>query len=414
MIICQSILFSLYLIEQVMRNMRFLSTLIFTLLILPTAYSQTDSIQNTDSFRIQCLRLLDHRDLVEQVAFSPDGNYLVSAGWDEAVMVYHTDSAFNYHSHFFPHSGSITALNFSRDGKYLLSGGQDRKISVHAYDSSTDRFKPEKELMLHTGGISSLFFDPGMRFIFSASDAGLISIYDWNKKSEQKQIKHGIPVNGMALSLDRRSLFVADNSPVIKQYDAIKGVQIKTFEGHTDYVNSVAYSLDRKYLVSGSNDKTAIVWDLQKGKIHKKLEGHSWKVTCVDISPDCKYVITGSTDGTVKLWDIATGNLIRSFEDGGRNVRDVAFYRDGTLIAAGMHQESDDESYGAVVWTSGLSKPVPVRRDKSRSARPAQVPKAQAHPSTAPAAQGSKPAAPQKNRTVIKKTPEMEISVEDK
>lgn len=397
-----------------MKKLNSLYALIFTLLTLPSAFSQTDSSAESDHLRIQCIRLLDHRDIVEQVAFSPDANYLVSAGWDEAVMVYHTDSVFNYHSHFFPHSGSITALNFSRDGKYLLSGGQDRKIVVHAYDSSTDRFKPEKELMLHTGGISSLFFDPGMRFIFSASDAGHISIYDWNKKNEQKQIKHGIPINSMAISLDRRSLFVADNSPVIKQYDAIKGVQIKTFEGHSDYVNSVAYSLDRKYLVSGSNDKTAIVWDLQKGKIHKKLEGHSWKVTCVDISPDSKYVITGSTDGTVKLWEIASGNLIRTFEDGGRNVRDVAFNSDGTLIATGMQQESVDESYGAVIWTSGLSKPTPVKRGKSRSVHPASAPNAKANPSNAAATQRSSPEAQQKNRTVIKKTPEMEISVEDK
>jgi WD40 repeat protein len=385
-----------------------LASLIILLLSL-ASFAQTKNVDTNiasetkkDTIAITKIRLQDHTDYVEQVAFSPAGDYFASAGWDESVMIYHTDSAFNYHSHFFPHNGNITALNFSRDSRYLVTGGQDRKMTIWEFDSSFQKYQLKDELMLHGGSVTSALFDPAIRFIFSASDDGGISIYDMQKKNERR-IKNGVAVNCLALSLDRRNLFVADNSALIKQYNAIKGQQIKTFEGHTDYVNSLALSLDRKYMVSGSNDKTAIIWNLQTGKVHKKLLGHSWKVTSVDISTDSKYVITGSTDGTVKLWDMSTGNLLRTFEDGGRNVRDVAFNRDGTLLATGLQGEGEEGYYGAVIWTSGLSKPVPVRRGRKRTSvrqTTTQSP--------------SKPAPVSKNRKTIKKTEEMEISIEDK
>lgn len=365
-----------------------------------------------DSVRISKFMLQDHTDYVDRVIFAPNGKYFVSSGWDESVMVYTTDSLFSYHSHFFPHRMNITALACSRDSRFLLTGGQDRRILMWEMDTLTNSLQQKEEFQFHTGAITSLVFGPSLKMIYSASDDGTIVSYDLTKKIQRK-IDHKAPILDIALSMDQRNIFVADQSAVVTQYDAIKGIVLKTFPGHTDQVNQIVLSLDRKYMISASSDKTAIVWDLQKGKPLHTLSGHTWKVTSVDVSPDNKYVVTGSTDGTVKLWDLAKGTLIRNFDDGGQNVQDVAFNRDASLIAAGMHAEPVDGYYGAVIWTSGIEKPkIASRPVASRSAAPASR---QAQPAVArPAGTQGSATSTGKNRQVVKKTPELEISIEDK
>lgn len=384
-------------------------TLFFLILVSPLLRAQNDSA------RITKFMLQDHTDYVDQVIFSPNGKFFVSSGWDESAMVYTTDSVFSYHSHIFPHRMNTTAMAFSRDSRFLLTGGQDRRILMWEMDSNTNTLQQRQEFMFHTGAITSLVFGPSLKMIFSASDDGTIVIYDLIKKIQRK-IDHKTPILNIAVSTDQRNIFVADQSAIITQYDAIKGTVLKTFAGHTDQVNQIVLSLDRKYMISASSDKTAIVWDLQKGKPLHTLSGHTWKVSSVDVSPDNKYVVTGSTDGTVKLWDIAKGSLIRSFDDGGQNVQHVAFNRDASLIAAGMHAEPVDGYYGAVIWTSGIEKPkIAARPVASRPGTQPGQPVRNAQPSASrPGTTPGNGSAAGKNRQVIKKTSELEISIEDK
>jgi len=51
-------------------------------------------------------------------------------------------------------------------------------------------------------------------------------------------------------------------------------MEIRTFEGHTDWVTSVAFSPDGKYILSGSWDTTLKLWDIETGRLIRTFGGY--------------------------------------------------------------------------------------------------------------------------------------------
>jgi WD40 repeat protein len=73
----------------------------------------------------------------------------------------------------------------------------------------------------------------------------------------------------------------------------------------------VAVTADGKRAVSASRDHTLKVWELASGKELRTLEGHGDWVRSVALSRDGKSAISGSDDTTLKVWNVATGDCMR-------------------------------------------------------------------------------------------------------
>ena len=67
-------------------------------------------------------------------------------------------------------------------------------------------------------------------------------------------------------------------------------------------------------LVSASKDCTIKIWDLETYQEIRTLEGHENWVYSVAVSDDKKHIISGDCDGDVRLWCFHTGKLISCFE----------------------------------------------------------------------------------------------------
>ena len=57
-------------------------------------------------------------------------------------------------------------------------------------------------------------------------------------------------------------------------------------------------------IISGSSDSTIKLWNIEYGEEIKTLEGHSDFVTSVAISKDSKKIVSGSADKTIKVWNL--------------------------------------------------------------------------------------------------------------
>lgn len=352
--------------------------------------------------------LREHTDDVECVAFSPDGKYIATGGWDKAIRVFTVDSNINWLTTLYGHDAAVTSISFSRDSKKIISGGNDFNTIIWEL-SPEGIFVKKQAHRFSTTAVTSVAYGMSLRTIFASSADGKITSYDLEKKIERK-IDNKEPVNCIGVSTDQRNIFCADNGNVLKQYD-IKGNVTRTFEGHKDAINAVATSINNKYILTGSSDKTAILWDNQTGKMLRQFIGHEWKVTSVAISMDSKYVLTGSTDGSVKLWELETAKLIKSFDGVGNHVTYVAMHPNNKLIGSANHLESTiEEGFGAVIWETGIEPPKPP----STMTRPRAVPPGKG---TIPPTKNPPPAAQKPvedpNKKVIKKNDEVEISIKD-
>jgi WD40 repeat protein len=71
-----------------------------------------------------------HTDSVSSVAFSPDGQHIVSGSWDRTIRVWNAMTGETAAGPFTGHTGWVESVAFSPDGQYIVSGSIDRTIRV--------------------------------------------------------------------------------------------------------------------------------------------------------------------------------------------------------------------------------------------------------------------------------------------
>ena len=171
------------------------------------------------------------------------------------------------------HTDAVFSVAFSPDGKRIVSGSGDKTVRV--WDAATGQ-PIGAPLTGHTGAVSSVAFSPDGKRIVSGSST--------------RRCGCGTPP------------------------PANRSAQPLT--GHTDSVYSVAFSPDGKRIVSGSDDKTVRVWDADTGQpIGQPLTGHTGAVTSVAFSPDGTAHRLRQRDKTVRVWDADTGQPDRPAAD---------------------------------------------------------------------------------------------------
>ena len=149
-------------------------------------------------------------------------------------------------------------------------------------------------------------------------------------------------------SPDGKYIVLGTTEGKIQVWNALTGVEVATFPGHSGRVSSIACSPDGKRIVSGSStDPIVKVWNIVSGTEVLTLPSDG-PVLSVAFSPDGKRIISSSMAGTVTVWDAATGdevmNLVVGLE---ADVSSVAFSPDGKTIAAGTFD------HGIRLWGSG-------------------------------------------------------------
>jgi hypothetical protein len=204
-----------------------------------------------------------HADVIQDLAFSPDGKMLASCGYDRLIKLWDLETRKELRV-LKDHSDSVYGIAFSPDGKLLASAAADRAVKV--WDVATGR-------RLYTLGEST----------------------DW--------------VYAVAWSPDGRHLAAAgvDKSIRVWQVSAGGGRIVHSVFAHEAPLLRLTYTTDGKTLYSLSEDRTIKAWDAQRMVERKVYDRQPETVLSFAVRPDGKQLALGRYDGALVLLDAATG-----------------------------------------------------------------------------------------------------------
>lgn len=257
------------------------------------------------------LKQQGHFDAMNALAYSPEGQRVITAADDGKIKVWDVNSGFCVVT-FTEHLGAITACEFAKRGNVLFTASLDG--SVRAWDLIRYRnfrtFTAPSRIQF-----TSLAVDPSGEVVCAGS-LDSFDIHIWSVQTGQL--------------LDRLA-------------------------GHEGPVMSLSFAPDGGTLVSGSWDRTVRLWNIfARTQTSEPLQLMA-DILCVAVRPDSKQIAVTTLDGQLTFWSVSeatqqSGVDSRRDVSGGRKMTDrrtaanvagtksfdtVKYSADGTCVLAG-------------------------------------------------------------------------------
>ena len=381
-------------------------------------------------------------------SFCPDSSFLATAGDDEEVCLWDISTG-DLVRRITDHEATVFAIAFSPDGNILVTTDCLGRVRVWA---SLVGHSPQLTWLeeAHDLGVNCVTFSPSHEKAALTSSYSLVTCGNdgelavWSLTIgpdnqiclNTRTFAHEGAAMAVAVAPDGHRVASSGGDKLVKLW-ALAGLQcLQVLEGHTRYVSTVAFSPTGRYLASGSNDKTVRVWLVVReeetagpGELEEELYtnnrsenyyqvqlarsqqrrwqsltghqldintcdmlgdslatgsndstirlwryqsdqeeyteaevspllAHSYSVYSLRFSRDGAWLVSGSLDGSVKVWDVETGRVLHSFR---HNIafRSVVISEDKQLVAGG----SDDNNVH--VWNISSNTAVVLRNHEN-------------------------------------------------
>lgn len=299
---------------------------------------------------------------------SPHGKY-VAAGRANQIWIYSvpakqvvtrlTDPALLkqgiYKNPGVAHLDLVQSIAFSPNGKWLASGGY-RNVKlwqrpVNPQQGTLEGIEGEPQ---------SLVVSPDGKWAAVGEAGGKVKLFELATGKVSKTFEgHGGAVTGVAFSSDSAMLATGSQDKSFRVFNLADGKELGKVETESP-INAVAFVLENKQIATGHADNKLLTWHVpgsepaaaeenseenkeeenKEGdeadagpKPVKELSGHSGPVNALVTMSEGAQLLSGSEDGTMRSWDAGAGNQIRQFSHGGP-VKAVAVSPDGQKVAS--------------------------------------------------------------------------------
>ena len=203
-------------------------------------------------------KLTGHRDVVQSIAWSADGNLLATGGFRKVLLWNTADWSSGGEISDLP--GRVLAMTFTIDNATLITAsnapGQAGEIALWK-----------------TTGLSK-------RLNWQAHDG---AIFD------------------LAIAPDSKMLATAGADRLVRFWSLANGGPLMQIEAHNSPVLSLAYKPDGALLASGGADKELKIWDTKTREQKNLVTGHPGNVAAIAWPEKKAELITASDDGALRL-----------------------------------------------------------------------------------------------------------------
>jgi WD40 repeat protein len=283
------------------------------------------------------------QDLAFDMAFSPDGKRLVSAG--RALRFF--DVATGKQLAVFGGGQRIASVAFSPDGKVLAVGRGGEPVAL--WDTTT--LKEVRRLDVGRNGARAVAFAPDGKALAVAAH-GAVALWDApaGKKLRDLPGTH-YQVWSMRFSPDGQTLAVGNLDSVIHLYHTATGREFPTpAGGHRGCLRSLAFvDRDRAILTVGAEGLVR-QWGLATSRPAREFRAEEPYSNCGALSPDGRTLASGGEQGA-HLYDWATGKKLRELKGHKFQLFAVAFSPKGDMLASAANLDGN-----VLVWDVGRGK----------------------------------------------------------
>lgn len=196
--------------------------------------------------------------LGETAVFSRNGNLLASGfGFgDSSIRIWDTETGKQI-IRMAGHTHRITSLAFSRDGNSIVSGSVDNTIRL--WNVATGK---QENVMRLASTVEKVRYSPDDGFIAYGLGNGTIGLWNLLRDTKREIFKNAAhPVNALAFSSDE-TLFASDDDKSLHIWNVESGKEIRkiTDPRPRNQFSCIAFSPDGKQLAAGSWDGTVTLW----------------------------------------------------------------------------------------------------------------------------------------------------------
>jgi WD40 repeat protein/DNA-binding CsgD family transcriptional regulator len=171
--------------------------------------------------------------------------------------------------------------------------------------------------------------------------SGEIIIWSLQPPQEQQRFateQHRGWITDLSFSPDSRLLLSASEDGLVLLWDLASADVLQRFEGHEGAVRGIAYHPAGELILTGGEDGLVLLWEIASGEIVQRFEGHSGAVNAVSFNQDGSQLLSAGEDGRVIRWDTASAERLTTYEQtqgtGGGAFHSVAFYPAGNGVVA--------------------------------------------------------------------------------
>jgi serine/threonine protein kinase len=261
----------------------------------------------------------DQGNLVDALAFSPDGTTLAVGGHSRIIRLYDVGRAKPVlRDELRGHTSTVAGLGFSPDGKTLASASHDNTARLWDVSGQTGRLT--KLITDYRTWVWSVRFLDGNTLAVGSAEPR-VALWDVRgEPAHQASFSPPPPARKvgcvrLALTRDRKTLAAGcqDGKVYVWPVRGDKLAKPEILTAHLNSVRGLDFSPDGKTFVTGSFDRTVCVWKREGGKWrrHAVLPDHANGVMRVAFAPDGKTFV--SADNEVILWDAKSLKKLRTW-----------------------------------------------------------------------------------------------------